>query len=254
VTGLRVLVVDDEPLAREMVAALARADAHVSAIEECGEATRALAMVESFEPDVVFLDVQMPELDGIRIAENLSETGPVVVFITAHEEYAMEAFEVGAIDYLLKPFSDARFHEALARANRRVQERRLARDAPPLGAVRPAADGRETVLEFGSLRVPASDIAWIEAQDYYVRIHTSGQRHLVRATLASFEERLDPASFVRVHRNAIVNRDSVRGTQELEGRLRLSLADGSEISVSRARRRATEAALRASRKSPLRRG
>ena len=242
--AFRVLVVDDEPLAREMVVALARMDPQVETVEACAEAAQTAGVVARFKPDIVLLDVQMPELDGIRIAEGLSESGPVVVFITAHSEYAMDAFEVGAVDYLLKPFTDERFREALTRAKRRVHERHLAREAPALVAQDPAHASADRVVEFGTVALRPAHIVWIEAQDYYVRIHTAHERFLVRATLASLEQRLDPAQFLRVHRNAIVNRDEVRDSVEHDGGLRLTLADGTQVPVSRARRRAIAVALR----------
>jgi two-component system LytT family response regulator len=239
-SGLRVLVVDDEPLAREMVTALARADAEVGTVEACAGPREAASAVARQAPDILLLDVEMPEVDGLRFAESLSERGPVVVFITAHREYAADAFAVGAIDYLLKPFSDGRFREALERAKRRVRERRLAEDAAPLS--RPTSDAG--VLEFGTIVLPASEVVWVEAQDYYVRIHTTRARHLVRVTLAALEERLDPTRFLRVHRAALVNLDAVREIVEDHGNLRLALADGSQVPVSRARRREVEARLR----------
>jgi two-component system LytT family response regulator len=239
VSTLRVLVVDDEPLARAMVAALAREDRDVSVVEECGDASAVAAVADRVRPDIVFLDVQMPEIDGIQVAERLSGHGPVVVFVTAYSTYAVEAFEVGAIDYLLKPFSDERFREALGRAKRRVHERRLAADAPGLRST----TSENSRLEFGDVAVSADDIIWIEAQDYYVRIHTAASRHLVRVTLASLEERLDAATFLRVHRNAIVNRHQVRERLEADGSLRLLLSNGSAVPVSRARRKAVEARL-----------
>jgi two-component system LytT family response regulator len=235
VSALTVLVVDDEPLAREMVAALASRDADVAAVATCASAAEAADSVSRAAPDIVFLDVEMPGETGIQLAERVSERGPVVVFITAHRQYATDAFAVGAIDYLLKPFSDARFHDALARAKRRVRERRLARDADALA---PAAD--PGVVAFGAVTIATADIVWVEAQDYYTRIHTAGARHLVRATLASIEERLDPHLFLRVHRAALVNTAAIRGTLEEDGALRLTLTDGSRIPVSRARRREVE--------------
>lgn len=144
------LVVDDEPLARAMVAALARGDRDVAVVEACGDAAQVVAIAARLQPDIVFLDVQMPEIDGIQVAEQLSGSGPVVVFVTAYSEHALEAFEVGAIDYLLKPFSDERFQEALGRAKRRVHERRLAANAPGLRG----ATSRNTLLEFGNVSRP----------------------------------------------------------------------------------------------------
>jgi two-component system LytT family response regulator len=240
VSGLCVLVVDDEPLAREMVATLAGADPDVARVVSCDSAADARAAVARLAADIVLLDIQMPQEDGLRFAERLAEDGPVVVFITAFREHAAEAFAVGAVDYLLKPFSDARFRDALARAKRRVHERRLAREAAEL---KPASSqpGR---LEFGAVSIRADEIVWVEAQDYYVLIHTAAARHLVRTTLASLEERLDRARFLRIHRGAIVNMAAVQGHDDEDGALRLTLTDGARVPVSRARRRDVERHLR----------
>ena len=141
-SALTVLVVDDEPLAREMIASLASADAEVDRVTTCGSAAEAGGLVSRAAPDIVFLDVDMPEETGIQFADRLSERGPVVVFITAHRQYATDAFAVGAIDYLLKPFSDARFREALDRAKRRVREKRLARRGVCFGVVKRRVRGQ----------------------------------------------------------------------------------------------------------------
>lgn len=231
--GLRVLVVDDEPLALAMVVALAAADPDVGDVHESGNPVDALAVAMHITPDIVLLDVDMPEMDGIELAERLSVSGPVVVFVTAHRRYAADAFEVGAIDYLLKPFSDGRFREALGRAKRRVAERRLFDQSAQAAPTSPTAG----TLAFGEVTVTLSDVFWIEAQDYYVRIHTADTRHLVRITLTSLEDRLPQETFLRVHRAAIVNLAAVRHHLEVEGTLRLVLANGAQVPVSRARRR-----------------
>jgi two-component system LytT family response regulator len=234
-SALAVLVVDDEPLAREMIAALASADADVGTVTTSATAAEAADIVSRTAPDILFIDVEMPEETGIHFADRMSERGPVVVFITAHRQYATDAFAVGAIDYLLKPFSDGRFREALERAKRRVREKRLAQAADAL-----APSATPGVLAFGSVTVAAADIVWVEAQDYYARLHTMRARHLVRATLASIEQLLDPHMFVRVHRAALVNTTAIRGSVEEDGGLRLALSDGSRVPVSRARRREVE--------------
>lgn len=250
-TKFRVVVVEDEPLARRMVAELLRRDPEIDPIIECGgadDATRTLAR----EPvDIAFLDIEMPGANGLQLAQSLAQPGPVVVFVTAFGRYATEAFDVLAVDYVLKPFSDERFATAVARAKTRVRERRLAALATQLATVseelKPAAPAeRPTYLTRLSFRqddhsvvVNVTDVIWIEAEDYYVLVHTRQGRHMVRAPLASFEGRLDPQRFVRVHRAAIVNVHDVREVHDAGGLL-LVLSDGSHVPVSRARRRQVE--------------
>jgi two-component system, LytTR family, response regulator len=257
-TRFRVLVVDDEPLARSMVAALLRDDEEVDSVIECGDSKSARALVAQHRPDIVFLDIEMPEVTGLDLAEDLTDEGPVVVFVTAFSRYATDAFEVDASDYVLKPFTDQRFSDALQRAKRRVRERRLGELAGQLATLsselRPADGELSKSAESGFLKrlafkhndrtivLKATDILWIEAEDYYVRVHSKQGRHLVRASLASLEERLDPQSFLRVHRAALVNVDEVRELQDA-GALSLVLSDGTTVPVSRSRKSSVESAL-----------
>lgn len=245
-TGFRVLVADDEPLARSMVAGLLREDPEVGEIVECGDGAAAAQAIGEQAVDIAFLDVEMPEIDGLEVASRLSAGYPAVVFVTAFSEYAAQAFDVRAVDYVVKPFSDARFREAVARAKERVAERR-ARTGPPTEEA-PYLD-RLVARDAGRLIViPTAQIVWIEAQDYYVRIHSARGRHMLRATLASLGSRLDPARFMRVHRAAIVNLSWVRSVEDAGGQLTLST--GETIPVSRARRREVEAALAAVETAP----
>jgi two-component system LytT family response regulator len=260
-TRFRILVADDEPLARSMVAALLRDDDEVADVIECGDAKAARALIAEHRPDIVFLDIEMPEVTGLDLAEDLSDDGPVVVFVTAFSRYATDAFAVDASDYVLKPFTDDRFAEALQRAKRRVRERRLGELANQLASLsselRPvecelskSCESADSVyvkrLAFKhndrAIVLKTSEILWIEAEDYYVRVHSKQGRHLVRASLASLEERLDPQSFLRVHRGALVNVEEVRELQDA-GALSLLLSDGTTVPVSRSRKSAVESAL-----------
>lgn len=250
-SGFRVIVADDEPLARTMVKALLEADPEIASVAQCADATEVRQVIEHEGADIVFLDVEMPEVDGIRIARGLNGPDPVVVFVTAFSQYATLAFDVHAVDYVLKPFSDARFREAVARAKQRVRERRsLGAAATPRGIDSPSgpAAGREPadqlVFRDGDrpVFIRTTDIVWIEAQDYYVLVHTRHGRHLLRATLASLETRLDPQRFVRAHRAAIVNLDAV-GAWLDRGGGELTMTDGTAITVSRSRRKAIAAAV-----------
>jgi two-component system LytT family response regulator len=260
VTPFRVLVVDDEPLAREMVVNLLKTDREIESVAECGDARGASEIIARQRPHIVFLDVEMPEVNGIQIARTLAEDDPIVVFITAFSHYATQAFDVRATDYVLKPFSDRRFFEALARAKKRVRERHLGglvSQIATLSAELNANDGaapetmnRGQYLERLSFRtgdhsivLKTADVIWIEAEDYYVLIHSKRGRHMVRATLASLEQRLDPRTFLRVHRAAIVNLQEVRETRD-DGGLSLVLSDGSHVAVSRSRRHQLDAALK----------
>ena len=213
-----------------MVATLLRADPDIESVLECGDAASAREGIARLRPDIAFLDIEMPGATGLQVADGLDPRGPVVVFITAFSSYATQAFDVSAVDYVLKPFSDRRFAEAVERAKRRVRERRLGElatqvaslsaelhpDAADVPVARPGPaaatylerlafkDGDRSVL------VKTTDVVWIEAEDYYVLIHARQGRHMVRASLASLEQRLDPHRFRRVHRTAIVNLDEVR--------------------------------------------
>jgi len=262
-TRFRALVAEDEPLAREMVAALLRADPDIESVLECGDAATARDSIARLRPDIAFLDIELPGASGLQLADGLDPRGPVVVFITAFSSYATQAFDVSAVDYVLKPFSDRRFAEAVERAKRRVRERRLGELATQVASISaelrhdpapavaagasPAPPAYLERLSFKdgdhSVLVKTADVVWIEAEDYYVLIHARQGRHLVRASLASLEQRLDPQRFRRVHRTAIVNLDEVRTSSE-RGGLRLTLSDGSEVAVSRSRRSEIEHLIR----------
>jgi two-component system LytT family response regulator len=242
-TGFRILVADDEPLARAMVSGLLREDPEIETIVECGDATEVRLAIERMRADIVFLDVEMPEVDGIEIASDLSAENPVVVFVTAYSRYATRAFDVRAADYVLKPFTDRRFREAVRRAKERVLERRSRETKPAAGEPAAVYDTRLVVKEGDrTLHLHTADIVWIEAQDYYVRVHTTSGRHMVRVPLSTLETRLDPRRFVRAHRAALINLEAVRNATERDG-LALTMVDGATIGVSRARRRAISSAL-----------
>jgi two-component system LytT family response regulator len=256
-TKFHVLVADDEPLAREVAVSLIRRDSEVATIVEAGDGVRAREVIDATRPDIAFLDIEMPGLGGIELAEHFQSSGPVVVFITAFSHYAVDAFELAATDYVLKPFSDERFLEALGRAKRRVRERRLGELAHQMAGVAAelqSAEGREAsgsahYLQRLSIKqgertivLRAEEIVWIEAQDYCVTVHSTRGNHLVRASLASLEARLAPDNFVRTHRMAIVNLKHVRETHDRDG-LRLVLSEGTQVGVSRSRRSQVESLL-----------
>jgi two-component system LytT family response regulator len=250
----RVLVAEDEPLARAMVADLVRRDPEIAAVVECADARGVRDTLARQRFDIAFLDIEMPGATGIDLAEQLIPEGPVIVFVTAFDRYAPNAFDVHAVDYVLKPFTDERFFTALERAKTRVRERRLGELADQLATVsaeltqagKPPATDYLSRLAFKegdrSVLVNTSEIIWIAAEDYYVLVHSKRGRHMIRATLASLEERLDPQVFLRVHRAAIVNVEQIREVRD-EGGLVLVLADGCHVAVSRSRRRYVEPVL-----------
>jgi two-component system LytT family response regulator len=224
---LRVALVDDEPLGRERIRALLADEKDVTLVGEYRTGEEALAGILETAPQLLFLDIQMPEMDGFGLLQLLEaqlapEQRPFIVVVTAHDAYALRAFDVSAVDYLLKPFDRARFRAALARARARLSER-------------PRPDVRFVVrLASKMTLVRAADVEWIAGEGNYARLHSAGKRHLVRETLKSVEARLDPHKFVRVHRSAIVNVDCVATLEpHVHGQYVLTMKDGARIISSR---------------------
>jgi two-component system LytT family response regulator len=241
---LRVAIVDDEPLARESIRMLLAHDPEVAVAAECS-GVDAPAAIEKTRPHILFLDVQMPELDGFGVLEALRGTEPpVTVFVTAYDTYALRAFDVHALDYLLKPFDDARFEKTLSRAKERVRERGA---DGATARILELLDERQRAQRYARrflvrvrekvIVVNADEIDWIEGAGYYVSLHAGPKAHLLRETMAELETRLDPERFFRVHRSAIVNIDRVREVHPLfRGDCQLVLSDGTELRLSRTRR------------------
>jgi two-component system LytT family response regulator len=238
VIPLRVLIVDDEPLARTGLATLVRKDPDLECVGECGDGQAAIAAIESLTPDLVLLDVQMPEIDGFDVIRAVGpERMPPVIFVTAYEEFALDAFRVHALDYLVKPYSDAALAAALERAKRGRLQRVLA-------SVLPRQDylTRITVRTAQRMQVVrVADIDWIEAADYCARLHAGQAVHVVRVSLGALERLLDPATFVRVHRSAIVNVDRLKEiVTDSSGDGVIALADGTKVRLARSRRAAVD--------------
>jgi two-component system LytT family response regulator len=242
VEGLRVLVVDDEAPARERLVDLLQTDPKVWAVLEAGDGQAAVEIIECEAPDLVFLDVQMPELDGLEVIEAVgTEAMPLTVFVTAYDQHAIRAFEANALDYLLKPFSDERFEAALSRAKARLDERNIQEfGRSVLRIVSTQQPGgrcldRLVVKSSGTTRfIRVVDIDWIEGAGVYVNLHVAGKEFLYRAALNELAERLDPMRFVRVHRSAIVNIDSILELQPIShGEFELVLKNGHRSRVSR---------------------
>ena len=224
---MKVVIVDDEPLARQVVRILVENDRELTVAGECS-GIDAAEVIARERPDILFLDIQMPEVDGFDVLERIgADAVPAVVFVTAYDEYALRAFEVHALDYLLKPFDDRRFFAALSRAKEQVRAK-----SPSAFTRRFLVRTRDKVLF-----IKADELEWVEAADYYVSLHAGGKSYLLRQTMAEIERQLDPAKFVRVHRSAIVNLDRVKEMHPLfRGDCALVLADGTQLRLSRARR------------------
>jgi two-component system LytT family response regulator len=235
-TRLRALVVDDEPLARRTLCELLERERDVELVGVCGDGPRATEAIRSSRPDLLFLDVQMPELDGFGVLRAVRDVQvPAVVFVTAFGEHAVRAFDEEATDYLVKPFDDDRFGRALERARSRIEAVRKESSPeaePNRWLERFAVDcaGRISII-------PVDTVQWIEAQDYYVQIHAEGKEHLLRESLRNLETRLDPRRFARVHRSAIVNVECVKQLRRrTHGEYVLVLEDGTELKLSRTHR------------------
>ena len=253
---IRTLIVDDERLAREGVSAMLRQDAEVEIIDNCADGQSAMATIRERRPDLVFLDVQMPRGDGFEVMATLKdEERPVVIFITAYDKYAIQAFEHCAMDYLLKPFGDARFAAALARAKEQIRNKdagsrmeklleyvqeTLRPSAEPRAAASPVAEPSDrVVLKTGSDLhfIRTADIIWVESQSDFVKVHTTGSAQLVRETLQSLEQRVDPAKFLRIHRSFLVNLDHVKKvTPALYGDYTVQMSDDTKLRLSRKNR------------------
>jgi len=203
---IRALVVDDEALARRNLTVLLNRDPEIGSVVECESGLEALEEIRRSKPDLVFLDVQMPECGGFDVLELLgSDLPPTIIFVTAYDEYALRAFEAGALDYLLKPFDDARFARALKRA-----KERLAHYLPP---TQRAAE-RLVVRNQGQvLFLNVCDIDWIEAADYYACVHVGSDTHILRRSLSELEKDLGDESFIRIHRSIVVNIDRIHGLE-----------------------------------------
>jgi two-component system, LytTR family, response regulator len=267
---LRVVLVDDEPWARKGLRVLLEPVPGVEIVGEAGNGADAVEVIRDAAPDLVFLDVQMPEMDGFGVLRALGpERTPAVVFVTAYDEHAVRAFDANAVDYLLKPFDDERFHRALDRARARIGDRRVRELASRLATLL-AAGGAESpspaptplpaeetpagyadriVLKNGG-RITFLEVAsidWIEAADYVVRLHAGGATHVLREPISDLERRLDPRRFFRIHRSTIVNLASVKEMQPLfHGEYAVIMRDGTRLRLSRSRRDRLQSLLGAS--------
>jgi two-component system LytT family response regulator len=241
---IRTMVVDDEPLARSNLTVLLRLDPEIAIVGECGSGVEAVAEIRRARPELLFLDIQMPECDGFDVLALLGKhVPPAVVFVTAYDQYALRAFEAGALDYLLKPFDTARFVRALDRAKQKV----IGGSGVGTGGGRgqPRKLERLVIKSAGEVAfVSVTEIDWIEAADYYAALHVGAKTHLLRRSIAELEQDLDPEVFCRIHRSTIVNLERVQGLKLGEdGDYRVVIRSGSELRLSRGYRKKVQSRL-----------
>ena len=251
---IRTLIVDDEPLARERLASLLMAEQDIEIVGQCRDGEEPVTAIVDHEPDLVFLDVQMPQMNGFEVIDAVGgDRMPLVIFVTAFDQHALRAFQVRALDYLLKPFDRERFSEALERARRQVEReetgdlgRRLLALVKDLRRDQPRAE-RLVVKSGGRLFfLRADEIDWVEAAGNYVRLHVGTTSHLLRETMNAIEGRLDPEKFFRIHRSRIVNMERIQELQPwVNGEYAVLLRTGTRLTLSRGYREKLQDRLRA---------
>jgi|SRR5215213_8010073 len=253
---VRALIVDDESLARQTIRDLLSEDSEVEVIGECGGGLEAVNFIRRQTPDLLFLDIQMPGMNGFETLREIEAVYiPAIIFVTAYDGYALKAFEVHALDYLLKPFSDRRFEEALRQAKAHIEMKEVRELSQSLLALlgeqtgrAPAEAGRKPFLRRFKIKsdgrvifIKAADVDWISAEDYYVKLHIGAKTLLLRMSMNELEETLDPKGFLRIHRSVIVNFDRVKELrQHPNGEYVVVLTDGTELKLSRSRRERLE--------------
>jgi two-component system, LytTR family, response regulator len=239
---IRTLIVDDEPLARRGIRAQLKEEKDIEIISECRNGKEAVEAIETHSPDLVFLDVQMPELDGFGVLDAVGvERMPAVIFVTAYDRYALKAFEVHALDYLLKPFDDERFARAIQRVRKQLERHSInnlsRRLQGLLDDMQSAHKHVERLVIKSAGRIfflSVGEIDWIEAADNYVRLHAGRESHLLRETMNNLEKKLDPDQFLRVHRSRIVNIQKIKELQPLfRGEYDITLRDGTRLESGR---------------------
>ncbi|HUJ21699.1 MAG TPA: LytTR family DNA-binding domain-containing protein [Bryobacteraceae bacterium] len=237
---IKTLIVDDETLARRRIRRLLATEGDVEVIGECGDSQQAIDFIQERNPDLVFLDVQMPGMDGFSVVESLPpQTKPAVIFVTAFDQYALRAFDVHALDYLMKPFDRARFRKALDRARNQMRQRSPVvldeQITKLLDSLQPKPPERLVIKSAGRIMFLRKDeIDWIEAADNYVRLHVGTDSHLLRETLGALESRLDSSKFLRIHRSTVVNIDRMKELQPwFHGDYVVILQDGTRLNLSR---------------------
>jgi two-component system LytT family response regulator len=243
---IRAVIADDEPLARRRIRRMLAHDPEVDVVGDCGNGKDAVATIKSLNPNLLFLDVQMPEVDGFDVLESIDPNRmPFVIFVTAYDQYALRAFDVSAVDYLVKPFDRARFEKALARAKSRLATERAGDFSQQTLALLEELKARTNHVERLVIKaggraffLKTEEIDWIEAEGKYVRLHVGKESYLLREAIGSMEAQLDPKKFPRIHRSSIVNIDRVRELQPwFHNEYRVILKDGTELMLSRSCRK-----------------
>lgn len=239
---LRSMIIDDEPLARKLLRSMLDEYPDVEVVGEYSDGGEVLEALAEERPDLLFLDIQMPVRTGIEVLQTLGrEHAPAVIFVTAYNQYALDAFEVNAVDYLLKPFDEERLKEAVDRARRRISTAEVGEHSDRIVALLERLDRRNHPLEHIVVKrgekmflQPTDEIAWFEADGKYIRIHTGGRQDVIRETMTQLERELDPRRFLRVSRSAIVNIHFIKEIQPwFKGDLVITLQDGSQVSTTR---------------------
>ncbi len=243
---IRAVIVDDEPLARRRIRSLLEEATDVEVISECASGKEAIETIKESRPDLLFLDIQMPEVDGFDVLQAIGVGRvPVVIFVTAYDQFALRAFEAHALDYLLKPFDDERFEAALQRARERIRQQQGGDLDHRLRTLLDEVRGDRRYLQrlvvptgHRNVFIRTEEINWIEADRNYIRLHVDGRAHLLRESLSRIESALDPATFCRIHRSTIVNIDRIHTVESLlSGEYLVVLQDGTKLASGRSYRR-----------------
>lgn len=236
------LIVDDEPPGRHKIRVMLKHESNIEIIGECTNGTEAVETIQSKKPDLVFLDVQMPEMDGFDVIKKIGVNNlPEIIFITAYEHYALQAFEVHALDYLLKPFDKERFQHALQRAKDRILERdqsnisqKLLSMLHEIKLTQKHSDRLVVKSEGKVFFLKTNEIDWIEAAGNYVRLHTGNESHLLRETMSGIQKKLNPNQFIRIHRSTFVNIEQIKELQPwFHGEYVVILKEGTQLTMSR---------------------
>ena len=239
---IRALIVDDEPLARKRIKRLLAVQPDISVIGECGSGRGAIEVIPETHPDLLFLDIQMPEFDGFEVLQTIRvKPMPAIIFVTAYDQHALKAFEVHALDYLLKPFKQERFYQALDRARRQLAKSEMAEINPGLAALIDQLQTEKHYLDRFMVKsssrvvfVKAGEVDWIESAANYALLHVADKTHVVRETMQALETRLCPKTFQRISRSAIVNLERIKELQPLgKGQYVILLANGKQLTMSR---------------------
>ncbi|NOT46309.1 MAG: response regulator [Acidobacteria bacterium] len=239
---IKTLIVDDEPLARDRVKRFLRDEHDINIVGECGNGREAVTAIKEKKPDLVFLDIQMPEKNGFEVVKSLDAgTMPSVIFVTAYDQYALQAFDVHALDYLLKPFNRERLHKAVSHARDQIETKRMGNLDERLASLIADLRGEKKYLERLVVKsvgrvffMKVDEIDWIEAAGNYVKLHSGREAHMIRETMNGIEAKLDPDKFLRIHRSTVVHIDRIKELHPMfSGDYAVILRNGTELALSR---------------------